>query len=106
MRFGDDIGAYEIESLPGSPQCAISLRTFVYPEKRNKGEGQKQHTARLRQLENLAYDYVLATANLSNVKEVHILIKNGWKQLDSFVSSSTGHTVGIFGRPISRQKQP
>lgn len=102
MRFGDDIGAYEIETLPGSPQCAVSIHVFVKTDKRGLGNGTKQHLARLEQLKCLAYDYVLATANLANVKEVHLLEKNEWKLLDSFYSSSTGHTVGIFGKRIAK----
>lgn len=100
MRFGDDRGSYTIEDLPGSFQCAVSIHSFVYPEKRGKGYGKQLHTERLDKLKRLGYDYVLCTVDLTNVKELAILRENGWTQLSSFKSSASQHQVGIFGKPI------
>lgn len=98
MRFGDYAGAFEIDSLPGNPQVAVSHA--VYVKAKGKGHGKAQHAQRLGQLSRLCYDYVLCTVDTANDTQVHILEQNGWTKLDSFTSSKTSHLVAIYGRRL------
>lgn len=100
MRFGDDRGSYEIENLPGSPQVAVSIHSFIFKEKRGKGYGKAMHLERLAKLKELGYDYVLCTVRDDNKAEIHILETNGWRYLDMFYSSATGNLVQLFARDV------
>jgi GNAT superfamily N-acetyltransferase len=98
MRFANELGAYEIDNLPGCSQVAVSNQAFVKVGFRGKGVGTKLHQERLKVIEDLGYDYALCTVDLSNTAQISILTKAEWLQIDSFVSSKTGHRVGIFGK--------
>lgn len=100
MRFANEFGVCEIDTLPGSPQVAVSHAVFVYPEHRGTGKGSMNHMLRLKRLGDLGYNYVMATMRAGNAAEEAILVKNGWKRLDEFTSSSTGHVVVLWGRVI------
>lgn len=101
MRFGDDRGSYEIVDLPGSPQVAVSIHSFVFPKLRGKGYGTQMHTERLEKLKKLGYDYVVCTVNLTNLKELAILKANDWRELSRFRSSASEHMVGLFGKSLT-----
>lgn len=105
MRYGTDCGSFQLVDMPGSPQIAVSIHTFVLPELRGKGYGDKDHKLRLAELQRLGYNYALCTVNARNAVEVHILEKNGWDRLSEFVSSSTGNTVRLYGKHIVRQEK-
>lgn len=100
MRFANENGACEIDTLPGSPQVAVSHAVFIYPEKRGKGLGTVNHLLRLNRLKAMGYNYVLATMRAGNIREEKILLKNEWKRLDDFVSSATGHNVVLWGKKL------
>lgn len=100
MRFANEYGACEIDTLPGSPQVAVSHAVFIYPEQRGTGKGTVNHVLRLNRLKRLGYNYVMATMRAGNQREEAILLKNGWKKLDQFTSSATGHQVILWGRSI------
>lgn len=105
MRYGSTLGAYEIVDLPGSPQCAVSIHSFIFNRFRGKGYGKYKHKERLDILKYLGYDYVLCTVDAANAREVKILESNKWTHLDTFVSSASGHTVRIYGRRIVQEAQ-
>lgn len=93
-------GTYgEIDTLPGCTQVAVSHAVFVPITNRGKGAGKAAQAARLSVLkEGLGYDYAVCTVDLANARQLHILEEAGWKHLDSFPSSKTGHNVALFGR--------
>lgn len=100
MRFANEYGACEIDTLPGSPQIAVSHAVFIYPENRGTGKGTLNHMLRLNRLKNMGYNYVLATMRAGNAREEAILVKNEWRKLDQFVSSATGNTVILWGKRL------
>lgn len=102
MRFANENGACEIDTLPGSPQIAVSHAVFIYPEKRGQGFGTFNHLLRLDRLANMGYNYVIATMRAGNAAEEAILTGNKWKKLEEFKSSATGNQVVIWGRHIER----
>lgn len=98
MRFNIDGVIGEVDSLPGCSQVAVSHAVYVPMELRGKGLGKQANDSRLQFLkEHLGYDYTLCTVDMANEAQIKILIGNGWRFLDNFRSSKTGHLVGIYG---------
>lgn len=95
-------GVYgEIDSLPGCSQVAVSHSVFVPEPLRGKGAATEANRRRCVHLKvDYGYDYTLCTVDLSNRAQLVVLAKNGWKQLDSFRSTKTGHLVGLFGKQL------
>jgi RimJ/RimL family protein N-acetyltransferase len=102
VRFGYRSWAFgEVDNLPGSSQVAVFHSAFVKPELQNKGYGSLAHEDRLLTAKHeLGYDYALCTVDVSNAKQIKILVGFGWKELDTFKSSKTGHTVALYGRGL------
>lgn len=101
-RYGTPNGSYELHSMPGCPQVCISCRAFIYKERRECGLGTDANTNRLQQMADLGYDYALATVDATNTAQIRIMEHNGWTNLASFDSSSTGHPIILYGRRITR----
>lgn len=95
-------GVYgEITSLPGCAQVGVSHGVYIPVDKRGNGAGTEANRRRVTSMKvDYGYDYALCTADLNNTAQVAVLTKTGWKQLDTFLSSNTGHTVGLFGRKL------
>ena len=95
-------GVYgEITSMPGCSQVAISHGVFVPANSRKCGMGKLAHKARLEYAKNhLGYDYILCTVESTNIVQIRILDKYGWKKLDEFKSLKTEHTVCLYGKTL------
>lgn len=100
MRFSNDFGYYELETFPGNASVCISKDVFIYPAFRGKGHGAQQHRDRLEQARKLGYTFIIATVNVNNARERHILEKNHWKYLDGFMSNASGDCCELWGRPL------
>lgn len=100
MRFANGVATYEIDSLPGCSQVAVSHAMFIAPEFRGQHRSYEEGARRIQQLEALEYDYALATVDLTNRAQIKQLIKNGWTCLNVFNSSRTGNAIGIYGRHL------
>lgn len=98
----DNIGHYELTSLPGCNQIVVSHHAFINEEHRGKGNGKAAHYERLRHIDDLNYDYALCTINKANEAQSKILAKARWKMLDEFVNKETGNTVQIWGRRMGK----
>jgi hypothetical protein len=55
---------------------------------------------RLEAIREYGYDYALCTVTADNAAQRRILKINGWKKLDTFVSSKTENEVIVYGRKI------
>lgn len=95
------IGFYEVNSLPGCPQVAVSNHAFINPAFRNCGYGKRYHGERLTKLKELGFNYVICTVKSDNVFQLKILDRFGWKRLDFFHNKETGNDVQIWGKQIS-----
>lgn len=101
MIFKYNIGKYSLTPMPGSTaDVLISHNAVVYEGQQNQGFGQNLHKQRLEKAKELGYSYVICTVNKDNEKQIHILEKNGWNEIDSFVSKCTSHELIIFGRQL------
>ncbi len=99
MRFNHYGVIGEIDSLPGCSQVAVFHSVFN-PGEKAKGVGRIAHDARLHEAHQLGYDAAMCTVNMENIPQLRILEKAGWKNVHSFKSIKTGHTVGIFVKEI------
>lgn len=89
---------YSLTPLPGNNDILVSHGAWVNTHLRGKGLGQQLHQERIEYAKNHGQTYMLATVDADNKAQVHIMQKNGWKELDSFVSECTCHRVILFGR--------
>lgn len=94
---GKPIACGSIDDLPGCSQIAVFHSAFVLPEYRQSGHAKKAHYERLFKAKELLYDAAICTVDMNNLPQVHILADYGWKPVLQFVSSKTGHRVGLFG---------
>lgn len=100
MRMNIDGVIGELDTLPGCTQIAISHSVFLNIKDRNKGKGTEANLKRIEVAKHLGYDYILCTVASTNERQIKILEKNKWKQLDSFFSEKTNHIVFLYGRML------
>ena len=95
-------GVYgEIDTLPGCSQVGVSHSVYCPEALRGKGiasEANKRRTVFMKM--DYGYDYALCTVDLANLPQIKIMQVNGWRRLDAFTSSRTGHLVGLFGKGL------
>lgn len=92
-----NIGFYFISNFPGNNELAVTHNVYIDPLYRGKGAGQKQHLERLAKIQEMGYVAAVCTVNAGNVVEKHILVKNGWKLVWTFISKD-GEPVDVFAR--------
>lgn len=102
MRFSNENGYCELNPFPGNSQIVVSNHAFIYPEKRGKGLGRKNHQLRVERSTFLGYDYLICTVKSNNEPELAILKKEGFKELDKFLNTNTGNWNSIFGKQLKR----
>jgi len=102
MRFSNENGYCELNNFPGNSQIVVSNHAFIYPEKRGKGLGRKNHQLRVERATFLGYDYIICTVKSDNSAELAILEKEGFKLLDEFLNTNTGNNNKIFGKQLKR----
>lgn len=100
MRFSSETGTWQLDNLPGCNQICVSHSAFVLPEERNKGQGKLDHEIRLTQMVELLYDAAIATVDMENKRQLHIMETYGWKKVFEFTSSKTTHRVGLFVKDL------
>jgi RimJ/RimL family protein N-acetyltransferase len=93
------IGEFTLSDLPGNLEVGVSHGTFIHPESRGKGIGQKQHAERLAAATQIGYLALICTVNATNLAEKHILTKNGWKSAWTF-KNKDGDLVELFVRQL------
>lgn len=96
MRFSNENGFCELNPFPGCNQIVVSNHAFIFPEKRGKGEGRKNHQLRVQRAKDLGYDLVLCTVRSNNVRELAILTTEKWEKLTTFKNSETGNMVELW----------
>jgi len=97
---GKVIGFYELNGFPGCNQVAVSNHAWISPDQRGNGYGDAAHKQRLKEAQELGYDYIICTVDRANEVQCHILEKNNWYNLDDFVNRETGKTIKIYGKKL------
>lgn len=98
MRYTHNNVHGELTSLPGCSQVVVSHDVFAWP--RGGGNAKEANHARCAYAEYRGYNYTLCTVDLANSVQLHILHECGWRKLDEFKSTKTGHFVGLFGKAL------
>lgn len=89
---------YALSPLPGCCGVVVSHDSSLKEEFRGKGLGDFFHKERLDLIQDLGYSCALATVQVDNDAEKHILEKNGWLRLHIFKNSRTGNWIEIWCR--------
>lgn len=100
VKDGKTVAVGSIDDLPGCSQIAVFHSSFVLPEFRKNGIGQKAHKERLQMAKSLGYDAAICTVNAENEAQVQILRSNGWILIMTFVSKKTQNTVSVYMKEI------
>jgi GNAT superfamily N-acetyltransferase len=98
---GETVGHFELNQLPGNAQIIVSNHSCIYEQHRGKGLGQVLSEEKLDLMQELGFDYSIATVRANNEPQMRIMEKNGWTQLDSFYNREGGQEIIIFGRRLS-----
>lgn len=73
----------------------------------NQGIGAAANQARIDEFSKDFWNYTIAylacTVDSSNVAQIKIMNKNGWKELDRFYNPCTEHEVILFGRSLFKK---
>ena len=96
MRFSNEYGFCEINSIPGCTQLAISNHAFIHPEHRGKGHGDRNHKLRLERAKQMGYDAIMCTVRKDNAPQKAILRGNAWLMVFEFHNKETGHDVEVW----------
>lgn len=105
MRLASKHQFYEVDSLPGCTQMAVSHSLFTPDKYRGKGLGKRGMLARLKQIEGLGYDCVMCTTSMSNKAQTFILMWTGWIIVHRFTSTKTGNVVSVWVKNINIKKE-
>ena len=100
MRYGTPWGAFEISSMPGSPQLGVSHGLFVVGSVRGRGYGKLQHEMVLARAREMRYDALVATVREDNAAEEKILQGAGWVKVFTFTSAARDTRVGLWVRAL------
>ena len=98
MRFTAFDVCGEITTMPGCTQVGISHA--VFSKNPGKGNGALANEARQKFMSDMGYNYALCTVDAANNRQISIMDKMGWRLLDTFWSSKTGHNVRLYGRVL------
>jgi RimJ/RimL family protein N-acetyltransferase len=100
MRFSNEYGFCEINSIPGCTQLAIFNHAFIYKEHRGKGHGLDNHKLRLKRAKQMGYDCAMCTVRAGNEAQIAILRSNGWTRVFEFHNIETEHDVQVWMRKL------
>ena len=96
-RRASNLGAYEISSLPGQSQVAVT-HGFVVPEgMRGQGNAHRLKEQQQRDLASQHYDFALCTVASGNTAQKRVLAKRGWKCMAMFRNRRSCETTELWG---------
>ena len=98
MKYSFEHCIYELDTLPGCTQIAISHGMFILPEHRGKGLNKVYLNKREEHAKSLGYDVILATVEAANIKEIKTLLNAGWYKHLIFNSKKTGNNVAMLSK--------
>ena len=95
------VGEYELTSFPGSEgDICISHGALVYEKFQGKGIGQELHKERLQKIKDGGYTLGMCVVNAENAKQIHILVKNRWECIHTFISECSCHRLHIYVKNV------
>lgn len=92
---------FEVSTLPGNPQVAVTHSFFVRPECRGKGWGKVAKQEQNSLLRSLGYDYAICTVREDNKAQKSILKSSGWRFQSQFFDQRQLTMVEMWGYSVS-----
>ncbi len=91
----DEIGFWDMITMPGCCGILISMNAIVMPKFRNKKIGKLLNQFRIDYAKEMGYGVLLCTDVSSNSIQQKILTNNGWEELLEFQNPRTKNKVKI-----------
>lgn len=90
------VASWQLEPLPGCCGVVISTNAIIESKYRRKGLGLFFNSIRKTLATLMDYGQIICTVNDTNIYEIKILKKNGWKLISSFTNPKTTHSISIY----------
>lgn len=94
--YEDVIMGFNMVQIPGCCGLDVSYHTNVRSEYNKKGIAQDLMQLKIEIAKHYNYSCLICTTMMSNVAQVHVLEKTGWKRLHTFRNKKTTNVVGIY----------
>lgn len=93
---GKQIGGFCLSPFPGN--CGIVVSHYAYVEHKRQGAGNGSLLAALREklAKALGYTIITATVECTNIKQIAIMLKRGWKVEKTFKNKRTEHDCFVW----------
>ena len=98
--YDNQIAEFGLTQLEGCCGVVVSCHVKVHPEFRGKGLGQLLLTIREAAVISAGYTVIMATSIANNAVENHILVKNGYKPMNTFTNARTNHLVTMWQKNL------
>lgn len=100
-RIDKDVKAkFSLRSMPGCGSIVISHNTWVSEELRGKGLASVMMAMKRDIVQEWGSNKIIATVVANNDKEKAILVKQGWKLVDTFQNSQTDNPVEVWSKTL------
>lgn len=96
MRFSNEYGCFEIDSLPSQVQVAICHGFYVHEHKRGQGHAFTLHCLQIKELLNLGYNYAICTVSGINPAQSKSVLKAGWKLSQTFYNTRISQKTEVW----------
>lgn len=102
-KWDSEVVRFSLQQMPGCCGVLISYHTQVYSSYQGKGINTFLQSIKEKIARENGYTSLLATTIEKNEAERHILEKNGWRAVDSFVNSRTGNRVIYYTKTLGKE---
>lgn len=92
---GENISVFRLLQMPGCCGICISTQNFIFDDFRGKGLNNIFNKFRMNVAKYLGYTILLCTDLHDNEPQKKTLVKNGWKDIYSFINDRTGNLLDI-----------
>lgn len=94
-RTDKNISTFRLLQMPGCCGICISTQNFIFDEFRGRCLNNIFNKFRMNVARHLGYTILLCTDLHDNEPQKKTLVKNGWKDIYSFVNNRTGNLLNI-----------
>lgn len=92
----EEIGGFCLSPFPGNCGIAVSHYAYVCHNRQGIGHGKKLTEVREILAKELGYSVIMATVECTNIKQVAIMNKRGWKVDKTFYNARSEHNCFVW----------
>lgn len=96
----EQVGSFRLEPYPANCGIVVSSYMNVDFDKRGRGYATRLQPIKQDIAKKFGYSLMQATVVCTNIAEVSILLKSGWKVISTFKNARTGNNCFIFQKEI------